>query len=269
MPTAARDARDAVQRLFRTHGPRIRALALRMCGRPADADDVVQDVFLQAYRKWSQFEGRSEPGTWLYTIAVRACRRHLRKRRTREARMPALSAVSPFHDTTVAEIDPRAREPFTGAQARESVRALEAAILQLPEAFRLAITLKDVLEMETEDVAAVLGVRPQTVKTRVHRARFTLRKTLMKRLPQSPAPDPIYERQVCLDLLRAKLAAMDRGRHAPIGRQVACDRCRAVFAELDLTQDVCRSLGDDTMPAPLRSRIERLLGDSGPAPSRR
>lgn len=262
MPTAAPDARsdrDAVQRLFRAHGPRIRALALRMCGRASDADDVVQDVFLQAHRKWSQFQGRSDPGTWLYTIAVRLCRRHLTRRRTREARMPALSTVSPFRDTTIAMIDTRTGDPTMGAQARESVLALERAILRLPEAFRLAITLKDVLEMETQDVAAVLGVRPQTVKTRVHRARFILRKSLMSHLPQSPAPAPVYERQVCLDLLRAKLAAMDRGRHAPIGREIACDRCRAVFAELDLTQDICRSLGDDAMPAALRTRIKRLL----------
>jgi len=248
-----------VQKLFRLHGPRIRSLALRMCGRTADADDLVQDVFLQAYRKWSQFEGRSDPGTWLYTIAVRACRRHIRKRRTREARTPAMSAVTPFGDTTIADIDRRAREPAALAQTKDSVRALEGAILLLPESFRLAITLKDVLEMDTEDVAAVLGVAPQTVKTRVHRARLALRKALMKKLPQSPAPAPVYERQVCLDLLRAKLSAMDRGRHAPIGREIACDRCRAVFAELDLTQDVCRSLGDDGMPAGLRAKIEGLL----------
>ncbi len=264
MPTALREedaARDAVQKLFRVHGPRIRSLALRMCGRAADADDLVQDVFLQAYRKWSQFEGRSDPGTWLYTIAVRACRRHIRTRRARETRTPVLSAITPFADTTIAEIDPRAGQPGARAQNRESVRALEAAILFLPEPFRLAITLKDVLEMDTEDVAAVLGVAPQTVKTRVHRARLALRKALMKKLPRSPAPAPAYERQVCLDLLRAKLTAMDRGRHAPIGREVACDRCRAVFAELDLTQDVCRSLGDDDMPAGLRAKIERLLRD--------
>lgn len=268
MPTPRPDdraARDAVQRLFRTHGPRIRALALRLCGRDADADDLVQDVFLQAHRKWSQFQGRSEPGTWLYTIAVRACRRHLRRRRTRELRTPTLSSVTPFADRTIADLDPRAPRPAEGAQQVESVRALEHAILQLPEAFRLAITLKDVLEMDTDDVAHVLGVRPQTVKTRVHRARLVLRKALMRQLPQSPAPRPIYERQVCFDLLKAKLAALDTGRRSSIGRQVACDRCRAVFAELDLTQDVCRSLGDDRMPPELRSRIEKLLA----SPARR
>ena len=67
-------ARDAVARLLEEHGPRIFALAQRLCGNRADAEDLVQDVFLQASRKWHTFRGEADPGPWLYSIAARSCK---------------------------------------------------------------------------------------------------------------------------------------------------------------------------------------------------
>jgi RNA polymerase sigma-70 factor (ECF subfamily) len=67
-------AGEAVERLMQDHGGRIYGLGLRLCGDPEDARDLVQETFLRAYRKWDQFEGRSEPATWLYTIASRVAR---------------------------------------------------------------------------------------------------------------------------------------------------------------------------------------------------
>lgn len=256
--SAAPDAesRAAVAALVDDYAPRLRALGLRLCGNAADADDLVQDTFLQAYRRWSTLQNQTNPGPWLFTIAARACRR--RSARRRATRMPAFSELAPFADTTVADLRENA-SPTRAAESAEARAAMESAIATLPAPFRFALVLKDILELPTDDVAEVLGVKPQTVKTRVHRARLLLRKALMRETPQRPAPAPVYERQVCLDLLKAKLEAMDKGRGFPVGRDVLCSRCNAVFAELDLTQNACADLAQDRISPELRRRILRAI----------
>ena len=77
------------------------------------------------------------------------------------------------------------------------------------------------------------------MKTRIHRARLALRKELAEGLPERPAGHPTHERRVCLDLLRAKQEAMDRGEELPLAASELCDRCNALFSTLDLTRDTC------------------------------
>jgi RNA polymerase sigma-70 factor (ECF subfamily) len=62
-------AETAIPRLMAEHGAKIYQLGLRLCGKPPDAEDLAQETFLQAFRKWGQFEGRAEESTWLFTIA--------------------------------------------------------------------------------------------------------------------------------------------------------------------------------------------------------
>lgn len=234
-------ADEAIPALFRAHGRMIHALGLRLSGSPAEADEIVQDTFLAAYRGWSGFDGRSKPGTWLYTIAVRAWKRRRRGRRGREARMPSLEAVMPFADTHSAVLQHNGSPPAEVEQ-REAVARMQEALASMPDAFRLPVLLKDLLELSIEETARVLHLKPQTVKTRLHRARLALRQVLLEQMPKKPAPAPIFQRQQCADLLRAKLESMDRGEAFPRQRELICDRCRGVFDELDLAQTLCLEL---------------------------
>lgn len=246
------------ERLYETYAPRLYAMALRVCGNDADARDVVQDTFLQAHRRWDTFQGRSDPGTWLYTIAVRRCRRavvSLRKRRP----MPQFSRVAPFADRTVIDAPANTPPAWERAATREQISVMESAIAELPASFRVPLVLKDIVELPTEQVAKVLGVKAATVKTRVHRARLLLRARLMRTTARRPAPSPFYSKQVCIDLLNAKLAAMDRGVGEALARDVVCERCRGVFVELDLTQQVCVSLGK----AAVNEALKALRGPIG------
>jgi hypothetical protein len=138
---------------------------------------------------------------------------------------------------------------------------VQQAILTLPEHFRVPLVLKEMLEMSVDDVAAALGLKPETVKTRVHRARLLLRKAILNSpgLRKHAAPQPTYDKQVCLDLLKAKLDAMDAGRGTPLGHDIVCQRCRAVFAELDLMQDSCSRLAEGTLPPDLRAKIRKAI----------
>lgn len=260
-PYAGTHAAVVIPRLVEKHGPRLFALASRLCGNRSDAEDMVQDVFLQAFRKWDTFRGDSDPGTWIYSIAARSCKARARRKGGVDRRMPAISQLMPWTDHFIAEVAVSKQSPVAQAIERESDRAVQEAIVSLPESFRVPLILKEMLELSVEEVGAALGLKPETVKTRVHRARLLLRKAILARtsLPKLPAPAPEYEMRVCEDLLRAKLDAMDKGRRFPIAHRVVCERCRAVFAELDLAQDACARLAAGKWPDSVRNRIRRVI----------
>ncbi|MFO0862028.1 MAG: RNA polymerase sigma factor [Phycisphaerales bacterium] len=254
---AGAPAEKVIPRLVDRHGPRLYALASRLCGNAADAEDMVQDVFLQAYRKWHTFKGQADPGTWLYAIAARSCKSRNRRKGGIDRRMPALSQLMPWTDNVIANLPASKATPDNRAIERESAEAVHEAIVALPEHFRVPLVMKEMLELPLEEVGAALRLKPETVKTRVHRARLMLRKAILARraVPKKAAPAPRYEMQVCADLLRAKLDAMDQGRNFPIHQSIICERCRAVFAELDLAQSTCARLANGEFPADLRRRV--------------
>lgn len=266
-PRATEPAATVIPQLVELHGARLYSLASRLCGNASDAEDMVQEVFLQAFRKWHTFKGDANPGTWLYAIAAHSCKARLRRKGGIDKRMPAVSQLMPWSETRNVDLEGMAGGgsnghglgPVASAIERESARAVHDAILTLPENFRVPLVLKEMLELSIEDVAKALNIKPETVKTRVHRARLLLRKAIVERrgVPTRAAKVPTYEKQVCLDLLKAKLDAMDKGRSFPIGHGIVCERCRAVFAELDLAQNTCAKLADGEMPARVRKAILR------------
>lgn len=271
-PAAGTPVATAIPQLVELHGPRLYSLASRLCGNLSDAEDMVQEVFLQAFRKWHTFKGDANPGTWLYAIAAHSCKARLRRKGGIDKRMPAVSQLMPWNETRNVDLGGAAgggahgghgdgTGPVAAAIEHESARAVHEAILTLPENFRVPLVLKEMLELSIDDVAKALHIKPETVKTRVHRARLLLRKAIMDRrgVPKRAAKAPTYEKQVCLDLLKAKLDAMDKGRGFPIGQGIVCERCRAVFAELDLAQNTCARLADGEMPARVRKVILKAI----------
>ncbi|HEX8878304.1 MAG TPA: sigma-70 family RNA polymerase sigma factor [Phycisphaerales bacterium] len=254
---AARSASfaDVLPTLLDEHGPKLYALARRLCGNETDAQDMMQEVFLQAARRWETFRGESNPATWIYSIAAHSCGQRKRRRFASDRRMPAFSQIAPWTESTVSRA--ALGGPVTNIERKESERALHVAIVRLPQAFRVPLVMKEMLELPISEVAHALNLKEQTVKTRVHRARLMLRKALTSELKQVEAPDPIYEKQVCMDLLQAKLDAMDHARGFPIGQDVLCERCRAVFKELDLVQDTCAKMTEGKFPDSLRRAIVR------------
>lgn len=263
VPRPAAGAADAVASLLDEHGGRIRALALRMCGNTADAEDLVQEVFLQALRSWHTFRGESSPGTWLYTIASRSCRNRLRRKGGVNRTVPAFSQLLPWDESGVASIAARGGDSQREAERAEAIGAVQREITRLPEHFRIPLVLKEVLGLPIDEAARALNLKPDTVKTRVHRARLLLRKALLRRADKIAMPPPGYERQVCLDLLQTKLAAMDRGRTESfaITQAELCARCRAVFAELDIVQDACAEMKEGPLPPALRAAVIQALGE--------
>jgi RNA polymerase sigma-70 factor, ECF subfamily len=272
MPDAERVQGVDAGRIVRDYGARVYGLALRLAGNAADAEDLAQETLLQVVRRGATIRSDDDAAvfSWLARTAGRLYRRKFLKRRAgRPAPMPGAAKVTPFSDRVVAELtDPRGRTPLDRLVAVEARSAMERAIAGMPAAFRVPLVLKDIAELPIADVAEILGVRAETVKTRVHRARLLVRKTMLARTGTRPAPAPVYERRVCADLLRAKLEAMDRGRGAALGREVVCERCRLVFRELDATQAVCAAMAEASPPRAvlerMRAALERSERPGGP-----
>lgn len=248
-------AEAVIPRLMEEHGKKIYNLGLRLCGGEAEAEDLVQDTFLQAFRKWGQFEERSQATTWLYTIAARACRRRHRKRSGEPQRLEPLADLLPSGEGDVPELPGADEGPYDEQLRREAREAVERALPHLPLPFRLPLVLKEIAELSTAEVAAVLGIKEATVKTRVHRGRLALRRELARHLPRRPAPPPGHSRQVCLDLLHAKQEALDRGVELPLASGELCARCQALFATLDLARDACHEIGRGELPERLKALL--------------
>jgi RNA polymerase sigma-70 factor (ECF subfamily) len=155
----------AFEELYQLHSTRLFNLAWRMCGTRADAEDLLQEIFLLVYRKLPEFRGESAIGTWLYRLAMNRCLDHLKSRQTRES-----------HATGVLD-DHLVAGPGRPDSAIKKLD-LERAIAQLPDGARAAFLLHDVEGFQHQEVAEILGISEGTSKSQVHKARLKLRALL-------------------------------------------------------------------------------------------
>lgn len=161
----------------RAHSPGIYRLALRLMRDQSEAEDVVQETFLSAFKAIDRFDGRSGLSTWLYRIAFNAAMMRLRRRRPDV--VPVEGAGEEEDDLPVPEalVDwcLLPEQELVNAEAREE---MERAIGELPPKLRAVFVLRELEELSTSEAAEALGLSEQAVKTRLHRARLLLRERL-------------------------------------------------------------------------------------------
>jgi len=170
---AQRGDRAAFDELVVRHRDRVYAVALRLTRNPADAEDALQDTFLNAYRALGRFGGRARVSTWLYRIAANASYDVINRRHGRD------QALEDRLDDPAAPGD-----SFAQSAQRQ---ALERALAALPDEFREAVVLCDIAGLGAGEAAELLGVPAGTVKSRVFRARALLAVALR----EPDAPDPV------------------------------------------------------------------------------
>src|SRR5690606_28835424 len=127
---------------------------------------------------WDGFRGESDPKTWPYTIAARACQRMHRKKSGEPERVASLDVDLPFGDRLIATIPSEQEDGAQEQIRREARERVEAAIAALPEDFRVPLVLKEIVGFSVPEVARMLGLQEGTVKSRVHRARLKLREAV-------------------------------------------------------------------------------------------
>jgi RNA polymerase sigma-70 factor (ECF subfamily) len=153
----------AFETLYQQHAARLYTLACRMAGSPEDGEDLLQEIFLQAYRKLGSFKGDSAVGTWLYRLALNHCLDYVR---SRQAKMHKLTETLDAD----ASFEPTARRETPIARLD-----LERAVEQLPPGCREAFVLHDVEGFDHKEVGRLLGIAEGTSKSQVFKARMKLR----------------------------------------------------------------------------------------------
>jgi RNA polymerase sigma-70 factor (ECF subfamily) len=162
--------------LVEEHGPMVFRLAYRMTGNEEDAEDVVQESFLKAYRSLHRFDARSSFGTWIYRIAVNCAIDHIRRRRNPVMTSTSLRAGD---ERDVVESLPSSDPlPDRVAFSGQVERSVASALLLLSPLERAAFVLRHIEGMPIEKIATVLQSRPNAVKQTVFRAVQKLRREL-------------------------------------------------------------------------------------------
>src|SRR5207249_6742129 len=146
----------AYEDLVIAHQHRVFAVALRMLGNRAEAEELAQEVFLRVHRAIGEFRGEARLSTWLYAIASRLCLNRL-----------ASCEVSPAEEAERSELE----------------TALHRAIAELGEERRIVVVLRDLEGLSYEEIAEALELELGTVRSRLHRARMDLREKLERFLP--------------------------------------------------------------------------------------
>ncbi len=162
----------AFEALIAPHEKHIYQICLRMTGNPDDAQDACQEAFLRIYRHISSFKGESQFSTWVYRVATNACLDELRKRNSRSA-----ASVEKLSEMGVM-VEESCDGPEATVLQREQAEGIRRAILSLPEDQRVALVLRDVRGHSYDEIASILELNLNTVKSRISRARMSMSKFL-------------------------------------------------------------------------------------------
>ena len=170
----------ALAELADLYGPKIYQLAFRYLRNKEDAEEVTQDVLFKVYRKVGEFRGDSALSSWIYRITFNAAMSRVRtaqfQRAQEEDRLIASDdGESSSAQPDIADWSNMADERVLRSQLR---RRVLRAILALPVIYRAPVMLRDIHGMSTEEASAMLKVKDQTLKSRLHRGRLILRKQL-------------------------------------------------------------------------------------------
>lgn len=173
----------ALAEIVERHQGTVYNVALRMCGNVYDAEETLQETFLNAIKALPNFEGRSRFSTWLYRIASNACLMRRRGEASRPNTVPVDDVGS--DGDGAGDIRPRhfidwSPKPEDEVLDAELNQVMEEAITQLPPNLRIVFIWRDLEGLSTQETAEVLGLSESAVKVRLHRARLRLRELLSR-----------------------------------------------------------------------------------------
>lgn len=179
---ARRNDEAAIRAIIRQNNRRLFRLARSIIKNDGDAEDVVQEGYVRAFTRLSEFRGNSSLSTWLTRIVINEAYSRLRRRRT-TAHWESVEATHAENATIIPfPLWSSQPDPERIMAQHEITRILERAIDALPEPFRVVLVARLVEEMSIEETAELLGLRPETIKTRLHRARNLLREDLERQV---------------------------------------------------------------------------------------
>jgi RNA polymerase sigma-70 factor (ECF subfamily) len=258
LAAARRGDASALEMLLVRYQPHLYRFGLRMCGNVEDAGEVTQESLISMARSLREFRGDSSVSSWLYTIARRFCIKKRRRSKFAPSREESLDAPG----SDIRRLADPAPTPEQTASNRELAAALTRAIDALDPPQREVLVLRDVEGLSAAEVAKVLGVSVEAVKSRLHRARVLVRQELAPVLDR-----PEIERAsgtTCPDVLklfsRHLEGEIDPTVCATMEAHLAhCRHCRDACQSLKETLALCRQLPTPQVPASLAASIKAAI----------
>lgn len=249
----------ALEALLVRYQPHIYRFGLRMCGNLEDAGDVAQESLLSMARSVRSFRGDSSVSSWLYTIARRFCIKKRRRSKFAPSREESLDTPGPAAAQQLA--DP-GLSPEQEASNRELASALTHAIDALDPARREVLVLRDIEGLSAPEVARILGVSVDAVKSRLHRARVAIREQLAPAVGRPVISPP--RGALCPDIVTLFSQHLEGDIHPTVcatmeAHLVRCNHCRAACESLKRTLAICRQLPTPDVPASLATSVRAAI----------
>jgi RNA polymerase sigma-70 factor (ECF subfamily) len=195
----------AFELLMRRHNQRVFRVVRSVLRDTDDIEDVIQQAYVQAFLHLDQFGGNARWSTWLCRIAINEALARLRQR----GRFVSIEAVS---EEAMANLSRGSGgDPERTASGREFSKMVEQAIDELPEIYRSVLILREVEGMTTEETASVLDVQTDVIKTRLHRARASLRDAIEDRIGEQMQNSYTFGNERCDRVVAAVLARLNLG----------------------------------------------------------
>ena len=249
----------ALEALLVRYQPHIYRFGLRMCGNVEDAGDVAQESLMSMARSLRDFRGDASVSTWLYTIARRFCIKKHRRSKFAPAREESLDAPGAAAAQRLADPAP---SPEQTATHRELAAALTRAIDALDPDQREVLVLRDVEGLSAPEVAKVLGISVDAVKSRLHRARVAVRQELAPVLGRPAIGSPrtamcpdvltLFSQHLEGDINPAVCATME-------AHLAQCNHCRHACESLKRTLAICRQLPTPDVPSSVARSVRAAL----------
>ncbi len=251
--------RRALERLLARHQPAIYRFGTKMCRDEEDAKDVLQETMFAAARAIPDFRGTSALSTWLYAIARSFC---IKKRRTSKFAPERIDSLE-AHAEQAAEIADARRTPEEDVAGRQIQSALDQAIAELDPMYREVIALRDVEGLSASEVAEVMGLSVEAVKSRLHRARMTVRDRIAPLLQpaRGTAPEPGPGCQDVVELFSRRLEGeIDGSACAELEKHLQeCESCHGRCESLRSTLAMCKRAGAAAVPAHVERSVREAL----------
>jgi RNA polymerase sigma-70 factor (ECF subfamily) len=254
------------------------SFSMKVCGHPQDAEDTMQEVLFRSLGHLAKIQDPQALAVWLYTVTRNRCWRMRRKPAGAPARTLSLDELMPDQTELGRLLEDAAKTPEANLLDGEQHHLLHEAVLRIPAPLRIVLVLHDMEELTTEQVAAILGLQPGTVRVRLHRARLSVRQQMTRILETTPqAKDgasatgkrrgarakPAQRPAECHKLFASLSDYLDGKVPQPACDQMrkhieACPACVAFLRDLRAAIDRCRALETPCDPA-VASRLRAIL----------
>jgi RNA polymerase sigma-70 factor, ECF subfamily len=206
LPSAVAPDIAPFEALMRQYNPRLFRVARSILKNEAEAEDALQEAYIQAYRKMADFRGDAEMGTWLTRIVINQALMQLRRRKRERIVVPFKNQGSDPNAQEADVADARAESPSDITLRAEVRRIIERRIDELPVSFRTVFVMREVEEMTVHETAECLGIPDATVRTRLFRARALLRESLERDMDTARADVFAFAGARCDRIVAAVLA---------------------------------------------------------------